>query len=72
MTATYDEATGAAVCGVDGLPMETLLPGMAGGSGFCQQSVHRLSKEYELGGIAEWVLGNQQDWVWEIISANIA
>ena len=31
-----------------------------------------LVKEYELGGIAEWVLGNQQDWVWEIISANIA
>lgn len=30
-----------------------------------------LVKEYELGGIAEWVLGNQQDWVWEIISANI-
>lgn len=36
------------------------------------QSVHLLVKEYELGGIAEWVLGNQQDWVWEIISANIA
>ena len=31
-----------------------------------------LVKEYELVGIAEWVLGNQQDWVWEIISANIA
>lgn len=30
-----------------------------------------LVKEYDLGGIAEWVLGNQQDWVWEIISANI-
>ncbi len=31
-----------------------------------------LVSQYELAGIAEWVLGNEQDWVWQIISENIA
>lgn len=30
-----------------------------------------LVSEYDLGGIAAWVLGNEQDFVWEIISENI-
>lgn len=31
-----------------------------------------LVKQYDLGGIAAWVLGNEQDWVWAVISENIA
>lgn len=30
-----------------------------------------LVKEYEAGGIAAWVLGNEEDWVWTVISENI-
>lgn len=30
-----------------------------------------LTKEYDLAGIAAWVLGNEKDFVWDIISANI-
>ena len=30
-----------------------------------------LVSEYDLGGIAAWVLGNQQDFVWETITENI-
>ncbi len=31
-----------------------------------------LTGRYGLAGIAEWVLGNEQDWVWELISEAIA
>jgi spore germination protein YaaH len=31
-----------------------------------------LVSEYDLGGIAAWVLGSQDDSVWEIISAEIS
>ena len=30
-----------------------------------------LVSKYELSGIAEWVLGREQSWVWEVISKNI-
>lgn len=30
-----------------------------------------LISQYELSGIAEWVLGREQSWVWDIISQNI-
>ena len=30
-----------------------------------------LISKYELSGIAEWVLGREQSWVWEVISQNI-
>ena len=30
-----------------------------------------LISKYELSGIAEWVLGREQSWVWDVISQNI-
>ena len=31
----------------------------------------KLVQEYDLAGIAAWVLGNELDFVWDIISTNI-
>lgn len=69
VTSSYDESTGqqyAQWTGADGK--------------FCQiwledeESVRQrasLVQQYDLGGIAAWVLGNEQDFVWDIISTHI-
>lgn len=69
VTSTYDESTG-----------QQYAEWTAADGRFCQiwledeESVAKrasLTKEYDLAGIAAWVLGNEKEFVWDIISANI-
>ena len=69
VTATYDESTGqqyAEWTDSDGKFCQVWLED--------QNSIAAraaLVSKYELSGIAEWVLGREQSWVWDVISKNI-
>ena len=69
VTSTYDETTGqqyAEWTDADGRLCQIWLED--------EKSIRQrasLVKEYNIAGIAAWVLGNEQDYVWEIISGNI-
>lgn len=69
VTATYDESTG-----------QQYAEWTDSDGKFCQVWLEdensiaaraALVSKYELSGIAEWVLGREQSWVWDIISKNI-
>lgn len=69
VTATYDESTG-----------QQYAEWTDSDGKFCQVWLEdensiaaraALVSKYELSGIAEWVLGREQSWVWEVISKNI-
>lgn len=69
VTATYDESTG-----------QQYAEWTDSDGKFCQVWLEdensiaaraALVSKYELSGIAEWVLGREQSWVWDVISKNI-
>lgn len=69
VTATYDESTG-----------QQYAEWTDSDGRFCQVWLEdensiaaraALVSKYELSGIAEWVLGREQSWVWDVISKNI-
>lgn len=69
VTATYDESTG-----------QQYAEWTDSDGKFCQVWLEdensiaaraALISKYELSGIAEWVLGREQSWVWDVISQNI-
>ena len=69
VTSTYDESTG-----------QQYAEWIDSDGKFCQVWLEdensiaaraALVSKYELSGIAEWVLGREQSWVWEVISKNI-
>ena len=69
VTATYDESTG-----------QQYAEWTDSDGKFCQVWLEdensiaaraALFSKYELSGIAEWVLGREQSWVWDVISKNI-
>ena len=69
VTATYDESTG-----------QQYAEWIDSDGKFCQVWLEdensiaaraALVSKYELSGIAEWVLGREQSWVWDVISKNI-
>lgn len=69
VTATYDESTG-----------QQYAEWTDSDGKFCQVWLEdensiaaraALVSKYELSGIAEWVLGREQSWVWDIVSKNI-
>ena len=69
VTATYDESTG-----------QQYAEWTDSDGKFCQVWLEdensiaaraALVSKYELSGIAEWVLGREQSWVWDVISKNM-
>ena len=69
VTSTYDESTGqqyAEWTDSDGKFCQVWLE-----DGASVAARASLVSKYELSGIAEWVLGREQSWVWDIISKNI-